>query len=219
MSYIHEALKKAQGARDRWGGKYAGVSSTQEKKRRAFIPKTVGWGFLAVFGVFLAFVLYSWLDSGTPRPLATTPRPSQERPKAALPARKMIDPGKIYEKARLFHKRGRLQDARRLYEETLRIDPGYTEALNNLGVIEIREKKYDAARIKFEKAIRLNPTYVDPHYNLACLCALTGDVAQGLVHLRKAVSLDNAVREWARNDTDLEGLRRMPEFQNIIGQK
>ena len=219
MSYIHEALKKAQGARDRWAGKYAGVASTQEKKPRGFIHKAIGWGLLALFAVFLAFGLYSWLDSRTSEPLATTPRLSKERPKAALPERKLIDARKIYEKARLFHKRGRLRDARRLYEETLKIDPGYTEALNNLGVIEIREKRYDAARINFQKAIRLNPTYVDPHYNLACLYALTGDLSQGLVHLRKAVSLDNTVREWARKDTDLENLRGMPEFKNIIGQR
>ncbi|NNG06716.1 MAG: tetratricopeptide repeat protein [Desulfobacteraceae bacterium] len=123
----------------------------------------------------------------------------------------------FYEKARRFHKRGRLQDAKRFYQEALRLEPSYVDALNNLGVIYIGDKEYMAAQRNFEKAARLKPGYVDAHYNLACLHAIKGEATQSLVHLRKAVALDRSARDWARKDTDLENLRGLPEFEAIIG--
>ncbi len=122
----------------------------------------------------------------------------------------------LYDKARAFHKSGRLQDSKRLYQETLKVDPGYVEALNNLGVIYIYERDYREARIILEKAIRLKPDYVDPYYNLACVYALEGAIAQSLTYLKRADLLDQAVRGWARKDTDLEKLRGVPEFEEMI---
>ncbi len=123
----------------------------------------------------------------------------------------------FYEKATRFHKRGRLRDAKRFYQEALRLDPGYVDALNNLGVIYIRDKEYTAAQRSFERAVRLKPGYVDAHYNLACLYAIQGEVTQSLAHLKRAVSLDRSARDWARKDTDLENLRGLSEFEAIIG--
>jgi tetratricopeptide (TPR) repeat protein len=123
----------------------------------------------------------------------------------------------FYEKAMRFHKRDRLQDAKRFYQEALRLDPDYVDALNNLGVIYIRDKDYTSAQKSFERAVRLRPEYVDAHYNLACLYAIKGEVTQSLAHLKKAVSLDPSARDWARKDTDLENLRGLSEFEAIIG--
>ncbi|MGD8226646.1 MAG: tetratricopeptide repeat protein [Desulfobacteraceae bacterium] len=123
----------------------------------------------------------------------------------------------FYEKAVRFHKRDRLQDAKRFYQEALRLDPGYVDALNNLGVIYIRDREYTAAQRNFERAVRLRPGYVDAHYNLACLHAIKGEVTQSLAHLKKAVSLDESARDWARKDTDLQNLRGLSEFKAITG--
>jgi tetratricopeptide (TPR) repeat protein len=123
----------------------------------------------------------------------------------------------FYERAIRFHKRNRLQDAKRFYQEALRLDPDYVDALNNLGVIYIRDKDYTSAQRSFERAVRLKPGYVDAHYNLACLHAIKGEVNQSLAHLKKAVSLDQLARDWARKDTDLESLRGLSEFEEIIG--
>jgi tetratricopeptide (TPR) repeat protein len=122
----------------------------------------------------------------------------------------------FYEKAMRFHKRGRLQDAKRFYQEALRLDPSYVDALNNLGVLYIRDKDYTAARRSFEKAIKLQPRYVDSYYNLACLYAIEGDERQSLDHLKKAALLDSAAKDWARKDTDLENLHGLPEFEEMV---
>jgi tetratricopeptide (TPR) repeat protein len=146
---------------------------------------------------------------GSSQKAAGNERGSQQ--KAASSARA------FYEKAMRFQKRDRLQDAKRFYQEALRLDPGYVDALNNLGVIYIRDKEYTAAQRSFERAVRLKPGYVDAHYNLACLHAIKGEVTQSLAHLKKAVSLDPSARDWARKDTDLQNLRGLSEFEAIIG--
>ena len=216
MSTINEGLKKAQKERDTRHLKYKGVLSAQGKERRVFGLKAVLGSALFLILISLALMSYSWWHSKGPNP-----PPKPERPKIAKSLKKdNISTAKAaYGKARDFHKRGRFEDARRLYQETLRLDPGYGDALNNLGVIYIHKKKYPAARRSFEKAIRLKPAYVEPYYNLACLHAIRGEVRQSLVYLKKAVSMDPSVRDWARRDTDLENLLGMPEFEEIVGKK
>jgi tetratricopeptide (TPR) repeat protein len=123
---------------------------------------------------------------------------------------------KIYDKARAFQKIGRFRDAKRLYQQVLNADPKSVDALNNIGVIYLHEKNYNAAQTSFEQAIRLDPKNVDPHYNLACVYSLKGDIEQGISYLKKACSLNTAAKTWAAADDDLENLRGSPDFENII---
>lgn len=218
MSHINDALKKAQKERDARYLKYGAILTMSGKEKGLFRGRTILWPVVLFIIFLVALVSYSSLDSrGRQTPVTSEIEPEEPSP-APKPAG--IDNAKaLYESARDFHQSGRLLRARRLYQETLRLDPGYVDALNNLGVICIHEKDFLAAQKSFEKAIRLNPGYVDPHYNLACLFAITGDVKESLTHLRKAVSLEKEVRDWAQKDTDLENLRSMPEFEEIVGSK
>jgi tetratricopeptide (TPR) repeat protein len=278
MSFIHEALKKAQKAKDARYREYHGIASTPGYKSRLFSGKAL-W-LTSFLLISLAFAAYLWLPSkrikphiGKPAmPEATQQSPPHpatsshgERVRPA-PVRQNLDnahggktrsgPGArgaqnnlvsqqsrsgpgvkgashkllskppkvvasaaaLYEKARLFQKTGRLKEAKQLYEETLSLDPDYVDALNNLGVIHVHDKDYSAARALFAKAIQLKSDYVDSYYNLACLHALNGEVSQSLIHLKKAISLNQSVKDWARRDTDLQNLRRVPEFQKMIGK-
>jgi len=228
MSYIHEALKKAQKEKD---GRHAyhGIASTPGQKLRFYSGK--GLWLVSLVLVSLAFVVYLWLPSGdTEVPVIEPPRPKLEaktevavvepaRPKLAAQPKDAVNAEILYEKDRAFHKRGRLQAAKQLYEKTLDADPGHVDALNNLGVIQLQEGNYPAARTSFTEAIRLQPDYVDSHYNLACLNALTGEASEGIVHLRNAVMVDPAVKGWARKDADLENLRGLPGFEEIVGNE
>jgi tetratricopeptide (TPR) repeat protein len=255
MSYINEALKKAQKEKEARHHKYPGMVSTPGYKARLFSGKALLW-LTAFFLASLAVAAYLWLPSGdtqppgseparpkatpqlarsqpsqpkaTPQPPRSqpaqpkaTPRPPSSepaRPKASQQQKREGDVKALYERARVFHKRGRLQEAMRLYERTLSLNPDYVDALNNLGVIHIQNRKYSAARESFAKAIRLRPDYVDSHYNLACVYALEGAVSQSLIHLRRAVSLDQSVKDWARGDGDLRNLHGVQGFEEIIGR-
>ena len=114
------------------------------------------------------------------------------------------------------HNIGSIAEAKELYLRILELDPGFTDALNNLGVICIHEKEYLSARKYFEKAVVLKPRYPILYYNLACLLSIGGETEESMMYLKKAISLDQSVAEWARKDTDLESLRRVHEFKEII---
>jgi tetratricopeptide (TPR) repeat protein len=223
MSYIHKALKKAQKEKETRHHKYNGIVSTPGHKPRLFSAKAL-W-LTPFFLISLAFAAYLWLPStGTQPPIREPARP-EATPQSKPAPQPQVTPqplgvanaAALYEKARVLHRSGRLQEAMRLYEKALSLDPDYVYALNNVGVIHIHNRMYPAARACFEKAIRHRPDYVDPYYNLACLHALEGGVSQSLIHLKKAVSLDQSVKDWARRDADLGNLRGVPEFEEIIG--
>jgi len=138
-----------------------------------------------------------------------------ERPVEPSQSERTQDAQTLYERAERFRKQGRLKDAKRLYEEALKLDSRHVDALNNLGVVYLHDKDYSAAQRKFEAITRIEPGDADPYYNLACLHAVKGEQRQSLAYLKKAISLNPLVRTWARTDTDLDSLRSIPEFEEI----
>ena len=247
MSYIHEALKKAQVERDLGKGPYSGIPVPRRKKSFFTVKRTL---FLAasLLMVLLAFAGYSWWDQTKRQGRRTEDRrhktddrrqraenkgpssvirgPSSESGPSSVvrhppPAKRKTEESRenlaeSYQKARAFHREGRLPEAGIWYEKVISMDPGHVEALNNRGVLHLHKKNYSAARKCFEKAIRLKPDYVDPYYNLACVSAATGQMQQGLRYLGKAISMDPGVKGWAQRDPDLDPLRASPRFKAIV---
>ena len=255
MSYIHEALKKAQVERDLGKESYGGIPVPHRKKSFFTAKKTV-FSIALLLLVLLAFAGYSWWDLKAEKrggdksnTLGVTP-PETRRPSAARkeragtlkspranpsppesmgkpapapathpPVKSREDIAESYQKARAFHREGRLPDAGMWYDKVIAMDPGHVEALNNRGVLHLQHKDYRAARKCFEKATRLKPDYVDPYYNLACVSAATNQVKQGLRYLKKAVTMDPGVKGWAQQDPDLDPLRGRPEFAEILKEQ
>lgn len=213
MSHIHEALNKAQKEKDARYREYHGIVSAAGSKPRPFSGKTPWLIFFLL--ISLAFTAYLLLPFRGTRP----PMHELATHEATRQPESSVNTVALYERAGLLHKNGRLHEAKQLYEEILNLDPDYVDALNNLGVIHIHNKNYSTARSNFEKAIVFKPDYVDPYYNLACLHAIKGEVPQGLARLKKAVSLDRSVKDWARKDTDLKNLRGSPGFEDIVQTK
>jgi tetratricopeptide (TPR) repeat protein len=216
MSYINEALKKAQKQRETNYQKYGGVTSRPAGKWMFLQGRPVLLISVIFVLVSVTFALYYWSDFKSPEITAKAGHKLKKDTTKTAPV-SVADPNKIYDKARLFHKNGRLKDAQRMYQEVLRLHPGHVDALNNLGVLFIRDGNFIGARRNFEKAIRLGPGNVDPYYNLACVFAVTGETKKSLTYLKKAVSLDRSVIDWARKDADLQTLQGLPDFKNITG--
>jgi len=213
MSYINEALKKAQEMKDSGYAKYYNIPlSGSEGSRR---PRTRIFCYSASA---LALLLLIILFYG---PLHISHNQEQSGAQAEDNiSRERLDttPDKkdLYDKAMSLYNEGRIDDAKKLYEAVLALDPGHVEALNNLGIIFIRENDFNAAEDCLKKAVRLDKAYVESHYNLACLYAIRGDIDRGLDHLERAVSLNVDVREWAKSDSDLQKLRSSERFRKLI---
>lgn len=216
MSSINDALRKAQQEKDLQALRYGGILA-RSREGKTFLGTRLVWRscFMVVL-IFLAIAGLSWLDFGEER----IPERQEAPAPPLLPRPRQgpspVDAPSLYDRAREHHRLGHVQDAKRLYLELLKQDPGHVEALNNLGVIYMETGDLSSARGAFEKAIRLRPGFVEPFYNLACLHAARGEINNSLSYLKRAISLNPEAREWARMDRDLEGLRGLREFEKTI---
>jgi tetratricopeptide (TPR) repeat protein len=53
-------------------------------------------------------------------------------------------------------------------------------------------------------------------YNVACCESLTGQTADALEHLRRGIELSEQLRDFAKNDSDLDAIRDEPAFKELI---
>lgn len=132
-----------------------------------------------------------------------------------IPA-KTVDVKRLYSNALNYQQNGNPAMAEKVYRKILAIDPEFIMGLNNLGVICMSQKKNKEAADMFRKAIDLKAGYVDPYYNLACLYSMSGNISKSLYYLKMAVSINNSVKNWAKNDKDLEGLRMSETYKKIM---
>ena len=77
--------------------------------------------------------------------------------------------------------------AQQHYKTSLIIEPEMSEALNNLGTIEYREKKYDNAINLFGKALKLKPDDCSLLYNIGVSYRSQGDMESAEKYFRESV--------------------------------
>jgi tetratricopeptide (TPR) repeat protein len=214
MSYIHEALQKAQKEKDARFPKYKRILLGSKGKPGIFFSRILWLIFL--FVILLAFTVNSWFDFKNKK---TIPVLENQKTVVSNKAGASKNGADFYKRARYFQTIGRLKEAQKLYKQALILEPDNVYALNNLGVIYIQQRNYSKAQNSLESAIRLKQEYVDPYYNLACLYSFKGKTIKSLENLKKAISLDKSAKEWARKDRDLQNMRGVPEFEEITGKK
>ena len=212
MSYINEALRRAQREKDLENPHSQRILSKTKGKPGIFYGRKVivALSFLVLF----VFIFYSWsYMRGKKTSLVPKKNKSLKTPSLGV----FVRAEDFYDKARYFHKANRFEDARIYYEKALVLDPRHVFSLNNIGVLDIQEKDYSAGQKSLESALKIKPEYVDPYYNLACLYAIKGNKVKALSYLKRAFVLDKSVEKWAQDDKDLENLRDMEGFKEIIG--
>ncbi len=109
------------------------------------------------------------------------------------------------------------QEAIRLGETELRVNPNDSDVLSSLALYYERTGNLKRARAYIEKALKLNPTDVDI-LRIASLIELeTGERQKALQWLRKAVSA-GYTREQLLANPELTSLHSEPEFTRLVGQ-
>lgn len=103
-------------------------------------------------------------------------------------------------------------------EGLVRRDPEYVEALQLLGNTYTRRgRPTDGMRVD-EQLSRLQPENPVVHYNLACSCALTGQMDRAAGALQRALDLGFHDFQWLVRDPDLQRLREHPAYQRIAAR-
>jgi tetratricopeptide (TPR) repeat protein len=76
---------------------------------------------------------------------------------------------------------------------------------------------YAAAIDRGRALIEANPEYAEPLYNLACCESLAGRATDAIEHLRQAIDRSERLREFSKEDSDLDPIRDEPAFKELIG--
>ncbi len=236
MSFINDALKKAQQSRDsRYSGYehlISGPAPDSAKRYSGFRRKfkwasiylvTIGMVGVGIFAFFQSRPDLFGLAKTTGKPLNAGVQ--AQKAQEAAPAETTVqvpvelDLKALYKEALDSQVSGNMQKAQELYRKILSVNPEHVDALNNLGVILMaRPDKAEAISI-FNKIITLQSGFADAYYNLACIYAQMKDVPKGIEYLGKAVERNGDLRRWAKQDRDLENLRGFAGFNKIMQKK
>ncbi len=74
-------------------------------------------------------------------------------------------------------------------EESVRLNPNYPDAYNNLGNVLLKTGRYAEALEKYQETLRLKPNYAEPYANLALTYAQMGRSSEALAAAEKALAL------------------------------
>jgi tetratricopeptide (TPR) repeat protein len=79
-----------------------------------------------------------------------------------------------------------------------------------------QEGRYEEAADQARDLAAAHPQYPALLYNLACCESLAGRKADAIEHLRLAIERSDRVRSYLAGDSDLDPLRKEPEFQALL---
>lgn len=102
-------------------------------------------------------------------------------------------------------------------EAHLRKTPASADQLYALGILEHNRSNYDAAISYFLQSLEKHPDADYIYYSLAASHARKGDAAPALENLRRAVTLNEDSRIYAKNDADFEALQKDCAFAELLG--
>ncbi len=101
-------------------------------------------------------------------------------------------------------------------ERAIMLNPGDSRALY-LGAINLeRIGQADRAIEWANRALKLAPNHPVTLYNLACFHSVAGRVDVAIDHVERALDLGFAHKEWYLTDSDLEKVRGLPRFKQLI---
>src|ERR1043165_3207908 len=106
----------------------------------------------------------------------------------------------------------------RFFESVLRRNPDYASVVEILGGLYTRHGRIADGLKMDRKLVKLQPDNATAHYNLACSLALSKRKTAAITELKQAVELGYRDFDWMQQDPDLEALKSLPAFQELLKQ-
>ncbi len=135
--------------------------------------------------------------------------------------RKMIeknpnDPALYVRLGDIYNERGDPDEALDDYRKALSLKPDFVQALNGMAIVHAKKGEYAEAIDLFKKIIAYDEDNPSPYYNIACTYAKVNKADAALQWLKKAI--DRGFQKWEliKQDKDLENIRGLPAFQEMI---
>jgi adenylate cyclase len=97
-------------------------------------------------------------------------------------------------------------------------DPENGRALYLAAGMQVRLGDTEGARRNIEAALQLQPEDFGTLYNAACTYTHMDDPERALDLLERAISAGHGFRDWIENDSDLDSLRGLPRYREILAR-
>jgi tetratricopeptide (TPR) repeat protein len=94
-----------------------------------------------------------------------------------------------------YHQLLDFKDAQKNYQHALKVDPKYSEAVNNLGTIDYAHKRYNAAIKRYKAALKLKPDTASYYSNLGTAYFGRKDYKNAALAYQDAIRLDPDIFE------------------------
>jgi tetratricopeptide (TPR) repeat protein len=94
-----------------------------------------------------------------------------------------------------YHQMLQLNLAKKNYQHSLKLDPKYSEAVNNLGTIDYAQKKYGSAIKRYRTALKLKPDTASYYSNLGTAYFAKKDYKDASAAYQTALKLDPDIFE------------------------
>ena len=94
-----------------------------------------------------------------------------------------------------YHQMGQLGLARKSYERSVKLNPKYAEAINNLGTVAYAQKNYRRAANYYKKALLYTPDSASIHSNLGTAHFARKKYEDAMTEYQRAIALDPNVFE------------------------
>ncbi|MGH8131603.1 MAG: TPR end-of-group domain-containing protein [Steroidobacteraceae bacterium] len=120
------------------------------------------------------------------------------------------------QRAEEFYFAGRWAEAAAAYQHEVEEHPDNVFALNRLGTTQIQLKRYPEAIRNLEQGVRIGGGTKADFYNLACAYALSGDSGKALNYVGRAIDAGVTNRTQFESDGDLQSLRELPRFKELM---
>ena len=100
-------------------------------------------------------------------------------------------------------------------DKSLSIKPDYGYGRFNKALTFELYDQFDESLVWYNKALEIED-YVWSYYGIASIYGRRGDVKNTVEYLKKAIELDNAVKEEAKTESDFDPVRNSQEFKSLI---
>ena len=125
-------------------------------------------------------------------------------------------PQAIARKSAILWHQNRLNEAEPFVARLAEMNPRDSGIWINLAYIRRRTQSLDAAVATLQHAFTANPRDALAYFNMACYRAVQHRTQEALALLRHALDLDPKLRTIAKAEHDLDALRTLPEFQQLL---
>jgi tetratricopeptide (TPR) repeat protein len=140
------------------------------------------------------------------------PEPNADRPTS----QQLAQAKSHFQQGLTFAAMGLVDEGIQEFNAAIGLDSKYAAAYGNRGAAYMTQGKYNKALEDLRNAVQIDPKDRNAYYNLAALHTLRQEFDLAIDALEQALKHGFHNYDVLRRDTDLEGLRRQPEFRRLL---